>query len=278
MANTGQTNQDCKYFHLDTSIQVERQKAPRKACPVENILKQSKFKSTSTYAWLEFKRAWIQRLEYLYRQTFAVENDHHLSGHLSDKLGAHHLQRRRLSTCLQALESFLGRIGPVALTPRARLTRLRGHLKNGIIGSDMWWRERSVDHEFDGTGCVRAKDREVRRQGENFDVAIPVCKPGKISCLIEDFFVNNQEAFLAIKAQIDSTDQASSELQNTSKFIDMAVDDPSVLCDSKVCSKISDAIIAVDGIRMDCFVANNPREWEIIAEALDKKLVNPVKR
>jgi len=142
----------------------------------------------------------------------------------------------------------------------------------------MWWRERSVDHEFDGTGCVRAKDREVRRQGENFDVAIPVCKPGKISCLIEDFFVNNQEAFLAIKAQIDSTDQASSELQNTSKFIDMAVDDPSVLCDSKVCSKISDAIIAVDGIRMDCFVANNPREWEIIAEALDKKLVNPVKR
>ena len=39
---------------------------------------------------------------------------------------------------------------------------------------------------------------------------------------------------------------------------------------------MSDALIAVDGLGMDEFAANNPKEWITIAAALGKPLINPV--
>ncbi|MCH8218412.1 MAG: hypothetical protein IH892_16765 [Planctomycetes bacterium] len=54
--------------------------------------------------------------------------------------------------------------------------------------------------------------------------------------------------------------------------------DPKFLCDSKNCSAIGDAIIAVDGKQTDCFAANNDKEWQFLAKTLSKKLINPVQK
>ncbi|HSV99125.1 MAG TPA: hypothetical protein VLI39_03070 [Sedimentisphaerales bacterium] len=94
-------------IHLDTSLQIERCKAERKARPVVAALKRFGFLSTSSYAKLEFKRAWLQRLAYLYSLSGEVGTVGELAGVLADRLGSHPMHRRQLSTCLQAIEAFL---------------------------------------------------------------------------------------------------------------------------------------------------------------------------
>ena len=51
--------------HIDTSIQIERCKEPKKAKVAEKILKDFRFKSTSSYAKFEFKRAWLRDFAFL---------------------------------------------------------------------------------------------------------------------------------------------------------------------------------------------------------------------
>ena len=96
--------------HIDTSLQIERCKARKKAQIVEQSLKVFPFKSTSSYAKLEFKRAWLQRLLYLYSASQKVNRVDELIGYVNDKLGSHAGHRRRLNTCFQAIESFLSKI------------------------------------------------------------------------------------------------------------------------------------------------------------------------
>jgi hypothetical protein len=264
-------------LHIDTSIQIERCKSLRKAEPIEQALKEFRFKSTSTYAKLEFKRAWLQNLAYLHSASFRVQRDDDLFEYVNDKLGAHPAHRRKMSTCLQALISFLSRV-KAPLSPEVRLLRLRSHIRQALLGAYAWWTEYSVEHEFDGTGCVRAQEKP-RERGERLDVSIPKCDRSKINCSIHQFFVDNCDTFQAIKAGIEALgDKASDELKRTSDIVAKAENDSTSLCSSRICSALGDAIIAVDGNKMDCFAANNDKEWQVLAEVLSKRLINPVRK
>lgn len=264
-----------KTVHIDTSLQIERCKAAKKANVVEDALSQFGFKSSSTYAKLEFKRAWLQRLSYLYYASQNVNGLDELIGYINDQLSAHPLHRRRLSTCLQAVESFLSKIKE-DLSPGAQLIRLQTHMRNAILGAYTWW-DSSITHEYDGTKCVRAAEQPRQLAGGKVDVSIPQCRGSEIGCAIHQFFEKNREHFAAIKLAVAALGgRASKELQEAKQIIEYAEKDPNRLCDDRNCVKLGDTLIAIDGLAMDCFAANNDKEWVLLSEVLAKPLVNPV--
>ena len=206
--------------HIDTSLQIERCKARKKAQVVEDRLKDFRFKSTSTYAKLEFKRAWLQRLSYLYSASQTVSRTDELIGYINDRLGAHPLHHSRLTTCLQAIESFLSRINE-DLSPKAQLIRLRNHIRYAILGAYAWW-DSSITHEYDGTGCTRATEHPKQLASEKIDVSIPLCKPHNIQCTIHEFFEKNKNYFREIRVAIESLgDNASKELKETKRIMQL---------------------------------------------------------
>jgi hypothetical protein len=265
-----------KTVHIDTSLQIERCKAWKKAQVVEKKLKEFGFKSTSSYAKLEFKRAWIQRLSYLYFASQNVNRLDELIDYINDRLGSNSRHRRRLSTCLQAIVSFLSKMNE-SLSPSAQLIRLRSHIKNAILGAYTWW-ESSVTHEYNGTNCTRATEQPRQLSSGKIDVSIPRCRRDNVKCTIHRFFDKNTTKFEAIKSAIAVRgDDASKELQEAKKIIEKAKSDPEHLCDDRNCSKLSDALIAIDGLDMDYFAANNDKEWLLLSEVLGKPLINPIR-
>ena len=97
-------------------------------------------------------------------------------------------------------------------------------------------------------------------------------------CRVHTFFKKHIDVFQRIGIAIEQKKDASEELKGFAEIIRTAIQQPTSLCDDRRCAKLGDAIIAVDGMDMDHFVANNDKEWELLAEAMSKKLVNPVRQ
>jgi hypothetical protein len=262
--------------HIDTSVQIERCKAYRKAQIVNKSLQHFPFKSTSSYAKYEFKAAWLRDLTYLYSASQKVSQVEELYGYIDDKLNANLKTRNRLSRCLQAMESFLSKI-EWDISPRTYFVRLQSHIRNTILGAYTWWNQ-SITHEYGGTGCVRAFEEPRELLGGKIDCSIPQCRPNNINCAIHEFFKKNEELFTSIAIAIESlSDNASKELKEAKKIIEDAKKNPNYLCDDRVCRKLGDVLIAIDGVDMDCFAANNDKEWGLLSKVLGKELINPVR-
>jgi len=261
--------------HIDTSIQIERCKGPKKAERVEESLRVFRFKSTSSYAKFEFKRAWLRDLAYLYHASETVTRLDEIIGYVNNRLDANPQARRRVSRCLEAIQSFLSRV-PGDTSYDAALSRMQSHLRQAILGAYTWW-DSSVTHEFKGTGCARAEE-QPKLSGGKLDVAIPRCSRGEIKCAVHEFFAIHRESFTAIRSAIENRGtQASKELQKAIRIIDSAEKDSECLCDGSNCSGLGDILIAIGGLDMDCFAANNNADWTMLSEVLHKQLLNPVR-
>ncbi len=185
-------------------------------------------------------------------------------------------QLRPARTCLQALSRFL-HDEKAGITERAMIVRLRAHCKRAVLDtfaalSDM------ITGEFNGTGCIRASEPPRERPNGSLDVVIHQCKRDNVQCTVHTFFEEHSTVFEQIAAFVDTNPGCSRELQRMRDHIRLAQKDPFHLCDRKFCSKLADALIAVDGRDMDEFAANNPGEWVPIAQIMKKRLLNPVKQ
>jgi hypothetical protein len=260
-------------LHLDTSLQIELQKVSAKAEPVREAISGYRFTSTSTYARKEFKRAWLQDLNLIYAKTRDCTQIGEVYERINNALW-HPKVRRRLNRCMDAINAFLE---PHPTMPiGVAVVRLRAHVAEAILGAFTKW-ERSVTFEYDGTECIRARERPSRAPDGSIDCTVRRCKPSRIQCRVDRFFDEHRTEFHQIHAAIQQVgDVASVELKETAHAIDGASKDAKHLCDSDNCSAMSDALIAMDGIDAHHFGANNPKEWNTIAEALGKPLVNPV--
>lgn len=268
-----------KTIHIDTSLQIERCKEPKKAKIVEQALKAFGFISTSTYAKFEFKHAWLRDLAYLHSccQSQEVNRLEELVGRINDKLNAHPANRNRVSRCLEAIESFLSRV-PGDISYEAAFLRLQNHIRNALLGAYPWWDSLSIHYEYDGTSCTRAREQPRPLRGGQIDVSIPWCRPDEIRCAIHQFFEKNRQYFTTIKIAIEQRGHnISKELQEAKKVIEDAEQYPQYLCDDRICRKLGDILIAIDGLDMDYFGANNDKEWEFLSNFFDKELINPVR-
>ena len=125
---------------------------------------------------------------------------------------------------------------------------------------------------------MRAFEEPRLLGGQKIDVAIPQCRHGRAVCGMSDFFEDNRPLFMAIREAIDEQgDNASDELKTASRLIENAEKNPESLCDDRVCRKLGDVLIAVDGAALDTFAANNDKEWALLAKVLGKDLINPVR-
>jgi len=267
-----------KTIHIDTSLQVERCKEPRKKKVVEQALKDFGFTSTSTFAKFEFKCAWLRDLVYIYNasQNRKVNSLGELLAFVNDNLNAHPINRRRVTRCIDAIVNFLSRT-PGVVPHGVDIIRFRSHISNAVMGAYSWW-EHSVYHEYNGTGCIRACEAPVKLARDSIDMKISRCKPKNIKCNINKFFEEHKENFCAIKAEIEKLGtNASDELQKAKEIIDNAQKNPTYLCDDSICRALGDVLIAIDGIDADCFAANNDKEWSVLAQVLSKELLNPVR-
>ena len=277
LATQGDTGPLATTALVDTSIQIERLKTTDAAGRAEKLVRSFAFSATSSFALLEFKGSWLQDLVLLHRYASESETLADVQDKVN-KLASVRQSYRRVQRLLAQIAGFL-RLEDPNTTLAVAVVKLRAHLATSISGSWQRW-NRSVTHHFDGTGCVRAKEALVRSQANGrFDVCVPDCKPGKVECQIEQFFAQHMCMFRRIAEAIEKLGQsASAELKAARGFIRQAEKKPDVLHDSRICRKIGDILIAVDGERMGTFIANNDNEWVPIARALGKALVNPVNK
>ena len=82
----------------------------------------------------------------------------------------------------------------------------------------------------------------------------------------------------AIKAEIDRLgSNASDELKGARAVLDIFEDDAEKMCQDDICVKLGDILVAIDGINIESFAANNDKEWVPLARALQKHLLNPLR-
>ncbi len=261
---------------VETTLQIERQKARGSSRRVEAFLSGFRFTATSSYSRLEFKRAWLRDLAYLHVKCSKCSRLEDVEEAIQESFAKHPSQRRRLNRCWQALNSFQKRL-PGSEPYNQSVFRIRMHIEEALLTAYDWW-DASVTHEYTGTSCVRAEERPMKGKNGRIDCAIPDCSPNKIACRIHEFFVQDQSKFDAVEelATSGKCGPCSSELSSSFECMENARRDPKTLCDNRVCAKMGDLIIAVDGSDMECFAANNDNEWSVISRALGKKLENPV--
>ena len=260
-------------LHLDTSLQLERFKEPKKAQLVNSLIENFAFTSTSTYARREFKAGWLQDFAFLHKLSWESAEIVDVYSEIINRLFKH---PRRQQRCDQIVRSFLARQAST-LPKRAELARFREHLAQAILaGYDVWCR--SVDYEYDGSACRLARERPRRAANGLFVVSLPHCRRTDIRCRVHEFFKENKGLFRRLAEAIEGEGgKASDELQKTAACIRAADKDPKYLCQRRNCWLMADAIIAVDGKDASCFGANNDREWKLLADVLGKQLVNPLR-
>lgn len=263
---------------VDTSLLIEMQKRSAQADPVKEQLSHYRFQGASSYSKLEYKRAWIHRWRYIYDLTReeGVSNVLDVHDRITSRLGAHPGKAAMLTTTLDQMSAFF-HLDSGRITSRAQLWRLQAHAKRMVL-SGARHLELSVTSFFCGTACIRAEEPVEQMCNGSLRATIAKCKPGRIQCRINEFFQKRRGYFESIAKHIDGLESPSKQLQEMANHIKKAQSVDTHLCDSSNCSKLADAIIAVDGIDMDTFAANNDAEWKHISSVLEKPLINPVRR
>jgi len=264
------------HIHLDTTLQIERLKTDELATAVDKGLHDFKFRSTSTYAKHEFNRTLIRDLAFLYTHAQRASGFGDIVGQIKNSFGSKLASKNRLTRCLEIIQRFLDQ-RPKTLTVDLEMVRLREHLAFMLANAHMVW-QRSVHHEFQGTACHRAEIKPRLAPNEKIIFSLPQCRRNNIKCKIHEFFQANLASFEKIASKAEALGEAASkQLAGAAKQIREASKDPPILCDDRKCAKIGDAIIAVDGIDLPWFGANNDEDWQPISEALGKELLNPVR-
>lgn len=82
--------------------------------------------------------------------------------------------------------------------------------------------------------------------------------------------MENRPAFERIAVEIDklSVTDKTEELIATREIIRSALADPVMLCDDRVCRRLDDALIGVDGKGFPSIASSNFREFRVICDAL----------
>jgi hypothetical protein len=101
------------------------------------------------------------------------------------------------------------------------------------------------------------------------------CRPERIRCRIHKFFGENLIHFDAMTREISllPAEEKTKELRALEQITARATADPTILCDDRICRKIGDALIGVDGMAFPTIVSSNVREFKTICRALGKELV-----
>jgi len=253
---------------LDTSAQFSRHSLdPQTRSRIEALLGSARITGSSTYSRLEFKLSFLRDLAYLHGKLRQFRSIPEVFVHLA-KLPPPH--DRKLRRTLNHLARFWQTVpgGDEAIIDAILLS-----IEENVLSYWDWFDE-SVDHLADGTGCVRSTEPPRLHRG-HVDVTLNSCRPARIRCRIHKFFEENRQVFQGIVAVIEQLPEAerSKELKSVQRLTAEASNDPRVLCDDRVCRRIGDALIGVDGKGFPAIVSSNATEFAVICRALGNNLI-----
>ncbi len=253
---------------LDTSAQFNRHSLdPQVKRQIEDLLKSARITGSSTYSRLEFKLSFLRDLAYLHGKLRQFRSIAKVLNHLA-KLPPPH--GRKLRRTLNHLARFW------QIVPEGEEATIDAMLLSIEVSIFAYWNwfDESVDHLTDGTGCVRSTEPPRLVRG-HLDVTLNECRPARIRCRIHKFFQENRQAFERVVAEIESTPEGerSNELKSVQRIAAEATADPTVLCDDRVCRKVGDVLIGVDGRGFPAIVSSNSKEFAVICKALGTNLI-----
>lgn len=265
---------------VDTDIQIfRRHPDPRLKNAAETAIKSYDLVGTSTYAKLEFKRNHLRDLAYLWNKLRKVSGLAELYPKLS-KLTFR--QKRKLGRILDGLGRITKKVEDrgIRLTEAERIECMLTELENIIeIDWERFDHRSQIDYLVDGTGCVRAQEPPKIASGERMEVSIPQCRRDRILCRVHDFFIENRSDFEAVRDAITSleseqSERLTAELSRFKLHIETARTDSTHLCDDRICAKLGDVLIAVDGKAgnpQPCpeLLSSNQAEYGIVCPAIN---------
>src|ERR1035437_3552019 len=93
-------NREGPYVHIDTTLQIERQRATNGAQTTNRALAAFKFQASSTYARHEFNRTLIRDLAYLVAKSKKTNSVGNLLGEITRSFGTRQSSKNRLTRCI----------------------------------------------------------------------------------------------------------------------------------------------------------------------------------
>ena len=262
------TQPEVRDLFLDTSAQFNRHSLdPQVRLEIERLLNAARITASSTYARLEFKLSFLRDLAYLHGKLRQFRSIRDVLAHLARLPTPHD---RKLRRTLNHLARFWQHMpgGDEATVDAILLS-----IEEGVFAYWDWFDE-SIDHLFDGTGCVRSTEPPRLIRG-HLEVILNACRPNHIRCRIHKFFVENRGLFERMVVEIESLpdEERSKELKSVQRITREASANPNVLCDDRVCRKVGDALIGVDGRGFPAIVSSNRKEFGVICKALGNNLI-----
>ncbi|MHB2021706.1 MAG: hypothetical protein ACYCW6_32670 [Candidatus Xenobia bacterium] len=201
----------------------------------------------------------------------------HAQAHILKKLGRHQFLQRQLNRSLTHLARFISTLPGASAASAEDVAELALDFIEEAIESSF---ESCLRFDFvkDGTGCIRAQE-PPKVHNRKIDVSIKHCTPDRIKCTIHNFFVSSRDKFLQTRQLIDSLpeDELTTQLQNFSKIISDAEQDPRILSDDRVCANLGDALIVVDGSTgnpVPEMVSSNASEHQVVCKAIGSRFVH----
>lgn len=252
---------------LDTSIYCSKHKGISFTERIDSVLSAFSWIGASTYSKVEYGNVILSVVQYLRDKMSKFNSRERLMSHVANVLPPQ-FHQAKITWAINLLD--VPGDSDAEKTERA-LLRLNNFMLVGVDYID------SVSDSplQDGTCCFWAK-AGVRRLGEDIIWEAPRCSAKKKMCRVDEFFVANLGHFLAIKNAIDglSVEHTSKQLMEFSRVIEMAQKDPSVLLDyDRGCSKLADAIIAIDSKAYKTVFTQNIKESDVLTKVLQQHLI-----
>lgn len=248
---------------LDTSIHCSKLKGPLFRRRISDTLRMFHWKSTSTYAKVEFGNVVLSTAEYYIRKLDEFDSLDATLDFIGNVL-PHNLHPKKVTWSFNLLKAY--GLNDAECTERARIS-LRRLMKVGTA-----FVEQLCDRPLaDGTDCYWAKRGVHKRRDGRLEWKTPSCKRKHKRCRLDDFFVENRDVFERIKNAIDGMpeDDKSDQLRGFSEVIGLALNDPKMLLDyGRGCKRLADAIIAVDSLTYKNMFSQNAKESELLTAVL----------
>ncbi|GEM_PF-4295911 len=248
---------------LDTSIHCSKLKGSLFNDRIEKVFALFKWKSTSTYAKVEYGNVVLGQVEYFLDKLHEFKSLEKALDFIANVL-PHKLHPAKVTWSFNLLKAYGA--DDTECTERARHS-LRLLMKLGVA-----FVEELCDRPLaNGTDCYWARVGVHKRKDGRLEWRTPICKRTRKRCRLDDFFADNKDVFEKIKVAIDSLpeDRKTAQLRAFSDVIGQAMLDPGMLLDYRPgCKRLADAIIAVDSLGYKSIFSQNTAESEVLTTVL----------
>jgi len=260
-----------KALFLDTSIQISKRISQKNEVDrIKSVEKGFDLIVSSSYVLLEFKKSFIQDCIWLHRNLRELKSFGLVHYRLS-ALGAHIGHNRKRSTVSAVLASYFISNKNESSLDKDIAESVEVFLENVLDDIIDNFKE-SCDHISDEIHCVRAFEQPKQLRNGSFQARVADCKATKINCKLNTFFEKNKNNFKKIHNFIreNKSDQKKpSELNRIATAIEIGLDDSKQLCETRHCSSLGDALVAVEAVHYKNLITKDIDQSEVICEAID---------